>query len=270
VSRTLEQKVALVTGASAGIGRAIAIAFGDQGARVVVAARRPAQGEETAQIIRSRGGEARFVRADVSKTADVEALVDRTVQAYGGLDLACNNAGIPGPHLVFTADFPKEAWDEVIGTNLTGTWLCMKYELREMLKQKRGAIVNVASVAGLIGGWFNSAYYASKHGIIGMTKAAAVEYAKDGVRINAVCPGTIRTQLAEQTMFKNRDRVSEVRQAALHPIGRIGTEEEVAAAVLWLCSDAASFVVGHALVVDGGFLSRSGPVVVEGVDPSHP
>ena len=118
-----------------------------------------------------------------------------------------------------------------------------------------------------MGGWFNSAYYASKHGVIGLTKAAAVEYAKDGIRINAVCPGTIRTQLAEQTMFKNEDRVSDIRQAALHPIGRIGTEEEVAAAIVWLCSDSASFVVGHALAVDGGFLSRSGPVVVEGIDP---
>jgi NAD(P)-dependent dehydrogenase (short-subunit alcohol dehydrogenase family) len=267
MSRSLEQKVALVTGASAGIGRATAIAFGDEGAKVVVAARRSEQGEETAATIRSRGGEALFVRADVSKRVDVEALVDRAVQAYGRLDLACNNAGISGPHLVFTADFPEEDWDNVIGTNLKGVWLCMKYELRQMLRQKRGAIVNVSSVAGLTGGWFNSAYYASKHGILGLTKAAAVEYAKDGVRINAVCPGTIRTQLAEQTMFKNKDGVSQIRQAALHPIGRIGTEEEVAAAIVWLCSDAASFVVGHSLVVDGGFLSRSGPVVVQGVDP---
>ena len=266
MNRTLEDKVALVTGASAGIGRATAIAFGEQGAKVVVAARRREQGEETVEMIRSRGGEALFVSADVSKAAQVEALVKKAVDAFGRLDIACNNAGIAGPHLVFTADFPEEDWDNVMATNLKGVWLCLKYEIRQMLAQKGGAIVNVSSVAGLIGGWFNSAYYASKHGIIGLTKAAAVEYAKDGIRINAVCPGTIRTQLAEQTMFKKKDHVSDVRQAALHPIGRIGTPEEVAAAIVWLSSEAASFVVGHALAVDGGFLSRSGPVVVEGID----
>jgi NAD(P)-dependent dehydrogenase (short-subunit alcohol dehydrogenase family) len=270
MGRSIEGRVALVTGASAGIGRATAIALSDEGAKVVVAARRSAQGEETVEMIRRRGGTAAFVRADVSKAADVEALVKQAVDTYGRLDMACNNAAIAGPHLVFTADFPEQDWDAVIATNLKGVWLCMKHEIRQMLKQKSGAIVNVSSVAGLVGGWFNSAYYASKHGVIGLTKAAAVEYAKDGIRINAVCPGTIRTQLAEQTMFKNKDHVSDIRQAALHPIGRIGTEEEVAAAIVWLCSDAASFVVGHAMAVDGGFLSRSGPVVVEGIDPLAP
>ena len=263
MSKQFEGKVALVTGASSGIGRATAIAFSEEGAKVVVAARRKVEGEETVAMIKSRGGEAIFVSTDVSKAADVEALVDRAVKAYGRLDFACNNAGIGGPHLVFTADFPEEDWDKVIATNLKGVWLCMKYEIRQMLKQKSGAIVNVSSVAGLVGGWFNSAYYASKHGIIGATKAAAVEYAKEGIRINAVCPGTIRTPLADQTMFKNKDVESNLRQAALHPIGRPGTPEEVAAAIVWQCSDAASFMVGHALVVDGGFLSRCGPVVIE-------
>jgi len=267
MNMNLEGKVALVTGASAGIGRAAALAFADEKAKVVIAARRREQGEETAAEIRKRGGEAVFIRADVSRREDVEALVDGAVKAYGRLDIACNNAGVAGPHLVFTADFPEEEWDKVIGTNLKGVWLCMKYEIRQMLRQKSGTIVNVSSVAGLIGGWFNSAYYASKHGVIGLTKAAAVEYAKEGIRINAVCPGTIQTQMAEQTMFKNKNQVSAIRQAALHPIGRIGTQEEVAAAIVWLSSDAASFVVGHAMVVDGGFLSRSGPVVVEGIDP---
>jgi NAD(P)-dependent dehydrogenase (short-subunit alcohol dehydrogenase family) len=168
---------------------------------------------------------------------------------------------------VFTADFPEEDWDKVIATNLTGVWLCMKYEIRQMLKQKNGAIVNVSSVAGLVGGWFNSAYYASKHGVIGATKAAAVEYAKDEVRINAVCPGTIRSAMADQTMFKTKNADASLRQNALHPIGRIGTPEEVAAAIIWLCSDAASFMVGHALAVDGGFLSRCGPVVIESPAP---
>jgi len=263
MERKFEERVALVTGGSSGIGRATALAFSDEGAKVVVAARRKEEGEETAAMIRNRGGEALFVRTDVSKGEEVEALVSRAVEAYGRLDLACNNAGISGPHLVFTADFPEEDWDKVIATNLTGVWLCMKFEIRQMLKQKKGAIVNVSSVAGLVGGWFNSAYYASKHGVIGATKAAAVEYAKEGIRINAVCPGTIRSAMADQTMFKAKNADASLRQNALHPIGRIGTPEEVAAAIVWLCSDAASFMVGHALVVDGGFLSRWGPVVIE-------
>jgi len=263
----LDGKVVLVTGASAGIGKAAALALAAEGAKVVVAARRREQGEQTVAAITATGGEARFIAADISRRAEVEALVKGAVAAYGRLDAAVNNAGIAGPHLVFTADFPEEAWDEVVGTNLKGVWLCLKYEIGQMLTQKKGAIVNVSSVAGLNGGWFNSAYYASKHGVIGLTKASAVEYAKDGIRINAVCPGTIQTQMAEQTMFRKGAEVSRIRQAALHPIGRIGTQEEVAAAIVWLCSDASSFVVGASLVVDGGFLSRSGPVVVEGVDP---
>ncbi len=267
MERKFEGRAALVTGGSSGIGRATALAFSDEGAKVVVAARRKDEGEETVAMIKNRGGEALFVRTDVSKGKEVEALVSRGVEAYGRLDLACNNAGISGPHLVFTADFPEEDWDKVIATNLTGVWLCMKYEIRQMLKQKKGAIVNVSSVAGLVGGWFNSAYYASKHGVIGATKAAAVEYAKEGIRINAVCPGTIRSAMADQTMFKAKNADASLRQNALHPIGRIGTPEEVAAAIIWLCSDAASFMVGHALVVDGGFLSRCGPVVIESTPP---
>ena len=268
MDRKFGEKVALVTGGSSGIGRATALALSDEGAKVVVAARRRKEGEETADLIKSRGGEALFVSTDVSNGREVEALVDRAVQAYGRLDLACNNAGISGPHLVFTADFREEDWDKVIDTNLKGVWLCMKYEIRQMLKQQtKGAIVNVSSVAGLSGGWFNSAYYASKHGVIGATKAAAVEYAKEGIRINAVCPATIRTPMADQTMFKSQNPEAQLRQNALHPIGRIGNPEEVAAAIVWLCSDAASYMVGHALVVDGGFLSRSGPVVIEGPAP---
>jgi NAD(P)-dependent dehydrogenase (short-subunit alcohol dehydrogenase family) len=267
VEKRLADKVAIVTGGSAGIGRATALAFADEGAKVVVAARRSEQGEETVSLIRKRGGAGLFVSTDVTRAADVEALVGKAVEAYGRLDIACNNAGIAGPHLVFTADFPEPDWDMVIATNLKGVWLCMQHEIRQMLKEKRGSIVNVSSVAGLNAGWFNSAYYASKHGVIGLTKAAAVEYAKDGIRINAVCPGTIQTQMAEQTMFRNKSGVAAIRQAALHPIGRIGAPEEVAAAIVWLASDASSFVVGAALPVDGGFLSRSGPVVVEGIDP---
>jgi NAD(P)-dependent dehydrogenase (short-subunit alcohol dehydrogenase family) len=251
VNTSFEGKVALVTGASSGIGRATAIAFGREGARVVVASRRIEQSEETVAMIRAAGGEAEFVRTDVMRTADVEQMVARAVESYGALHYAVNNAGIEGDAFVPIARLSEEAWDRVIDTNLKGVFLCMKHELPHLVASK-GAIVNMASVAGLSGGRLGAAYYASKHGVVGLTKAAAMEYAHKGVRVNAIAPGVIHTPMAERGFMHDPAIVATV--TAMHPLGRIGTPEEVAAAVLWLCSPAASFVTGHTLPVDGGFV----------------
>jgi NAD(P)-dependent dehydrogenase (short-subunit alcohol dehydrogenase family) len=250
----LEGKVALVTGGGSGIGRATALAFGREGARVVVADVVVAGGEETAALLKQAGGDATFVKTDVSKAAEVEALIARTVTAYGRLDCAHNNAGIEGVEAL-TADYPEEDWDRVLAINLKGVWLCMKYELPQMQRQGGGAIVNTASIAGLVGAYRMPAYVASKHGVAGLTRAAALEYAKAGIRVNAVCPGVIRTPMVERFFFSRHPR-SEARLAAAEPIGRLGTPEEVAEAVVWLCSDAASFVTGHTMAVDGGMVAQ--------------
>ena len=246
-----EGKVALVTGGNSGIGRATAIKFAESGAKVVIAARRVAEGEETVDIIREAGGDAIFVKTDVSRAADVEAMVARTVEAYGRLDCAFNNAGMTGaggpPH-----EHPEDLWDEVMSVNLKGVWLCMKYEVPEMLRRGGGAIVNDSSLAGLIATPGQAAYVASKHGVIGLTKSAALAYARDGIRVNAVCPSWISTPMIGG-LLQDPDR--KARLIAAHPVGRLGTPEEVAEAVLWLCSDAASFVTGHSMVVDGGMLA---------------
>jgi NAD(P)-dependent dehydrogenase (short-subunit alcohol dehydrogenase family) len=246
-------KVAIVTGASAGIGRATALAFAREGARVVVADVQPGAGEETVRLIADAGGEAAFVRADVSRATDAEAIVHRAVEVFGRLDYAFNNAGIEG-ETAPTAECSEENWDRVLGINLKGVWLCMRHEIPEMLRQGGGAIVNCSSVAGLVGFPGIPAYTASKHGILGLTRAAALEYAQQNVRVNAVCPGVIRTAMVER--FTRQDPQAEAQLVAREPVGRMGTPEEVAAAVLWLCSDAASFVSGHALAVDGGFVSQ--------------
>jgi NAD(P)-dependent dehydrogenase (short-subunit alcohol dehydrogenase family) len=252
MSGLLEGKVALVTGGSSGIGRATALALGRAGARVVVAARREQEGEETAGMVRAEGGEALFVRADVSRAGEVEAMVVRTVEAYGRLDCAFNNAGIVRrPSL--TAECPEEVWDQIIEVNLKGVWLCMKYEIPEMLRGGGGAIVNNASVAGLAGLQNFSAYTASKHGVVGLTRAAALEYAKAGLRVNAVCPGYVETPLNEKAL---QDPEFRARVLAREPVGRVGDAKEVAEAVVWLCSDAASFVTGHAMAVDGGYMAQ--------------
>jgi NAD(P)-dependent dehydrogenase (short-subunit alcohol dehydrogenase family) len=249
----LVRRVALVTGGSSGIGRAAALRFGRAGAKVVVAADASVQaGQETARMIEEAGGEAIFVQADVSNAAQVEALIEEAVGAYGRLDCALNNAGVyPAP--TPTAELTEADWDRTIGTNLKGVWLCMKHEIQQMLRQGSGAIVNMASVAGLVG-YPGPAYTASKHGVVGLTKAAALEYAKMNIRINTVCPGVIRTPPLERKIAESTD--FDRRVVARHPIGRLGTPEEVAEAVVWLCSDAASFVTGHALTVDGGFLAQ--------------
>ena len=247
-----ENKVALVTGGSSGIGRATALAFANKGAKVIVAARRNEEGESTVSMIRDVGGDARFVQTDVSKNSEVEAMVNSCIDTYGRLDFAFNNAGIEGTTFVLTADYEEKNWDRVIEINLKGVWLCMKHQIPQMLEQGSGVIVNMSSVAGLRGGRVGAAYYASKHGVIGLTKASAIEYAAQGIRINAVCPAVIKTPMADRAFFHDEELEAEV--TAMHPIGRLGKPEEVASAVVWLCSDGASFVTGHALPIDGGFL----------------
>jgi NAD(P)-dependent dehydrogenase (short-subunit alcohol dehydrogenase family) len=246
-------KVALVTGAGSGIGRASASVFAREGAKVVVADVVVEGGEETVSLIKRAGGEAMFVRADVSKAAEVEALVNTTVAAYGRLDCAHNNAGIAGKALTI-ADDTEENWDRIIAINLKGVWLCMKYEIPQMLKQGGGAIVNTSSAAGLVGTRGGAAYVASKHGVIGLTRTAALEYAKAGVRVNAICPGAIDTPMMGRITGHRPQRVE--RMAAAEPVGRMGRPEEIAEAVVWLCSPAASFVTGHAMAVDGGMTAQ--------------
>ena len=249
----LEGKVALVTGGGSGIGRASALVFAREGAKVIVADMVVEGGEETIGLIKKAGGEAIFVKADVSKTAEVEALINKAVETYGRLDCAYNNAGIEGSAAT-TPDYAEESWDRVITINLKGVWLCMKHEIPQMLKQGSGAIVNTASAAGLVGFRRGSAYVASKHGVVGLTKTAALEYAKSGVRVNAICPGAIDTPMMARITDHRPQRAE--RMAAGEPVGRMGRPEEIAEAVVWLCSDAASFVTGHAMAVDGGITAQ--------------
>ncbi len=245
-------KIALVTGGSSGIGRATALAFAAHGASVVVASRRAEESQETVRQIVAAGGRAIFVRTDVAQAAQVEALVARTVAEYGALDFAFNNAGIEGTAFVPVQHYKEDEWDAVMDTNVKGVFLSMKYELPHIVARK-GAIVNMASVAGLKGSRIGAAYVASKHAVVGMTKAAALEYADKGVRINAVAPAVIHTPMAERAFFQ--DPAIEARVVAMHPMGRIGQPEEVAQAVIWLCSSAASFTTGHTLPIDGGLLA---------------
>jgi NAD(P)-dependent dehydrogenase (short-subunit alcohol dehydrogenase family) len=246
-------KVALVTGGSSGIGRAAAVAFARADARVVVAARRRAEGEETVRLVEEAGGRGLFVPADVRHAAEVRELVAACVEAFGGLDWAFNNAGIEGTAYVKTADYDEATFREVIDVNLTGTFLSMKYEIPALLARGGGAIVNMSSVAGLMGGIVGAAYHASKHGVVGLTKTAALDYAKEGIRVNAVCPGVITTDMARRAFLRDRELAKEM--MAAHPIGRVGTVEEVASAVVWLCSSQASFITGETLRIDGGMLA---------------
>lgn len=244
----LDGKVALVTGAASGIGRATALAFAREGAKVVIADIAVREGPETVRMIQKAGGEAIFVKADVSQEADVDALVKETVERYGRLDCAVNNAGIDGD-AALTADCSKQNWDRVIATNLTGVFLGMKYQIPQMLKQGGGAIVNTASTMGLVAHENIPAYVASKHGVVGLTKATALEYVRNNIRVNAICPGNTRTAVLDHVM-KDMPEIYQTLMAAT-PIGRLAEPDEIAKAIVWLCSDAASYCTGHALVVDG-------------------
>jgi NAD(P)-dependent dehydrogenase (short-subunit alcohol dehydrogenase family) len=250
---TMTGKVALVTGGSSGIGRATCVRFAQEGAAVVVAARRAAEGEQTAQLVREAGGETLFVRTDVARPADVQALVTACLARYGHLDYACNNAGTEGP-VGPLAECSEAEWDAIMGTNLKGTWLCMKAELPPMRAQGGGAIVNVASVAGLIGFPRLGPYVATKHAIVGLTKTAAMEHAQDRIRVNVVCPGLIDTAMADRFTGGAQTGIEQF-MMSLKPMRRRGTPAEVAEAIVWLCSDAASYVTGHSMVVDGGFMT---------------
>ncbi len=246
----LKDKVALVTGGAAGIGRATAHVLAREGAKVVVADILIEEGQETVRLIREGGGEATFVKCDVSRSEEVRALVDQTVKTYGRLDCAFNNAGIEGT-VSSTPDCTEENWDSIMATNLKGEWLCMKYEIPQMLKQGAGAIVNTASVGGLVGLPGLSAYCASKGGVVQLTKVAALEYAKSGIRVNAICPGGIRTG-----MSKRLGKQPQMGEALPAPMKRWAKPEEIGEVVAWLCSDAASFVTGHTMTADGGFVAQ--------------
>jgi NAD(P)-dependent dehydrogenase (short-subunit alcohol dehydrogenase family) len=243
-------QVALVTGGSFGIGRAACVAFAKRGAKIVIADWIADKDGTTQQLIKDVGGESTFLQCDVSKGSDVKALMDKTINIFGRLDYAFNNAGIEGQQGP-THECSEENWDKTIGINLKGVWLCMKQELLQMRKQGKGSIVNCASIAGLSGFAGLPAYVVSKHGIVGLTKTAALENAKFGIRVNAVCPGVIHTAMIDRVT--GQDKEVEKQYVAMEPIGRMGNPEEVAEAVVWLCSESSSFVTGHALVVDGGF-----------------
>lgn len=248
----LKDQVALVTGASSGIGRAIALTWAREGAKVVVSDVNVGGGEETAALVRATGGDALFVAADVGKPEDCEALVRRTVEHHGRLDVACNNAGIGGPQAP-TADYPLDGWAQVININLSGVFYGMKYQIAAMLQNGGGAIINMASILGSVGFATAPAYTAAKHGVVGLTKAAALEYSARGVRVNAVGPAFIHTPMISAL---EQDAGVQAMLVGAHPIGRLGKPEEVAELVTWLASSKASFVSGAYYPVDGGYLAR--------------
>jgi len=248
-----DQKVAIVTDGSSGMGRATAIALAKQGVTTAIAARRVKEGEETVRLVKEAGGDGLFVKTDVANENDVRSLVEKTVKQYNRLDYAFNNAGIEEMTTPLV-DQTSEAFDQIINVNVKGVWLSMKYEIPEMIRTGGGAIVNNSSGAGVIGIPQLSIYSASKHAVLGLTKSAALEYAKSGIRINAIVPGAIETEMFERLAEDNKQLIEHIK--TITPIGRIADPKEIADAVVWLLSDKASFVLGHTLLVDGGLISR--------------
>jgi NAD(P)-dependent dehydrogenase (short-subunit alcohol dehydrogenase family) len=253
MNQKLPGKIALVTGGGAGIGRATALAYAREGAKVAVADINAAAARETAAAVASAGGEAFGIEVDVSRSEQVAAMVAQVVERFGRLDIAFNNAGIDIEHEPL-AKATEDTFDRLMSVNVKGVWLCMKYEIQQMLAQGGGAIVNTSSIGGLIGAPRQPIYGATKHAVLGLTKAAAVEYGRKGIRVNAVCPGIIRTEMTERAIARDPRRAPYIDQA--HPIGRLGEAEDIARSVVFLSSDDAAFVIGHSLAVDGGFTAR--------------
>ncbi|MGB7959572.1 MAG: SDR family oxidoreductase [Nitrososphaeraceae archaeon] len=248
-----DQKVAIITGGSSGIGRATAIALAKERVNITVAARRAKEGEETVRLVKEAGSEGIFVKTDVAKEDDVRSLVEKSVKTYGRLDYAFNNAGIEET-MTPLVDQTSDIFDQIMNVNVKGVWLCMKYEIPEMIRNGGGAIVNTSSGAGVVGFPQMPIYIASKHAVLGLTKSAALEYAKSGIRINAVAPGDVETDMVERLTEHNKQWRETLR--LMHPIGRNADPKEIANTVVWLLSDKASFVLGHTLLVDGGLVSR--------------
>jgi NAD(P)-dependent dehydrogenase (short-subunit alcohol dehydrogenase family) len=249
MNQRFQNKVVLVSGTSSGIGEKVALTFAEQGAKLILSSRNADLNEDLVRKIKKSGGKALFIKADFSIPSDVQNVVKKGVKHFGGLDIAVNNAGIEGTPGVKTADYDESVWDDVIAINLKGVWISMKYQIPEMQKRGKGVIINVASLAGLQAGGAGIGYHAAKFGVVGMTKATALEYAKENIRVNAVCPAVIETPMADRAFNTDKKLKNAI---AMHPLGRLGTSKEVANAVCWLASDEASFVTGTALAIDGG------------------
>jgi len=249
MNNEFQNKTALVTGGSSGIGRETAVEFARLGANVAVCDVDEAGGQETVAQVKASGTHAIFVKVDVTDSHDVEQMVSETLTTFGSLDFAVNSAGVLSAE-ARTGDYPEEDWRRLIDINLTGVFLCMKYELQQMAKQRSGVIVNLSSIAGVTGFPRNPAYVASKHGVVGLTKTAAIEYARKGIRVNAVCPGYTRTPMADEAIQMRPELAGQLEKRI--PIGRMGTPTEIAKAITYLCSESAAFILGHSLVLDGG------------------